>query len=82
MRPSNADALLERFLHYNVQAVFSGHFHGYTERSSNGTMLFTDKCCALKRFNHDGTKEKGYFICTLKDGTVEHEFIQMNEKVV
>jgi len=26
-------------------------------------MITTNRCCALKRNNHDGTKEKGCFVC-------------------
>jgi predicted phosphodiesterase len=62
-RPLNAEALLERFLDFNLQAVFSGHFHGFTERTSGQVTLTTNRCCALKRANHDGTNEKGYFVC-------------------
>jgi hypothetical protein len=76
-RPSNADALLERFKPINLQAVFCGHFHGFTERRVGDVVLTTDRCCALKRGNHDGTKEKGYFLCTAKDGKIAREFVQV-----
>lgn len=75
-RPSNADALLERFLDFNLQAVFCGHYHGFTERISGPVTLTTNRCCALKRANHDGTKEKGYFVCDVSDGKVERRFVQ------
>ena len=39
-RPSNTDALLERFKEYNLRAVFCGHFHGFTE-SKLGEAVFT-----------------------------------------
>lgn len=76
-RPGNADALLERFKLCNLQAVFSGHFHGFTERRVHETTFTTNRCCALKRGNHDGTKEKGYFLCTAQDGRITREFVQV-----
>ncbi|HXE42278.1 MAG TPA: metallophosphoesterase, partial [Candidatus Baltobacteraceae bacterium] len=75
-RPINADAALERFRDYNLQAVYNGHFHGFTEHKLGNTVLTTDKCCALKRNNHDGTPEKGYFICLVKDGAIHREFVE------
>jgi 3',5'-cyclic AMP phosphodiesterase CpdA len=75
-RPLNADDLLERFKPYNLQAVFCGHFHGFTERQQGDTTLTTNRCCALKRENHDGTKEKGYFVCTAQDGRISRAFIE------
>ncbi len=75
-RPKNADALLDRFRDYNLQAVYCGHFHSSTERTSGKTLLTTGRCCALKRENHDGTKEKGYVVCTIKDGTIHREFVE------
>jgi 3',5'-cyclic AMP phosphodiesterase CpdA len=75
-RPSNADALLELFLDFNLQAVFSGHFHGFTEREAAGVILTTNRCCALKRGNHDGTKAKGYFLCSAEDGQLHRSFVE------
>jgi len=75
-RPANADALLDRFKPFNLQAVFCGHWHGFTERRLGDATLTTNRCCALKRGNHDGTKEKGYFVCTARDGKVTREFVQ------
>ena len=77
MRPKNADDLLARFRAHRVPAVFGGHFHGYTERKLGETTFTTDKCCSLRRENHDGTKEKGYFLCRAKDGKVRHTFIEV-----
>lgn len=81
-RPLNADALLDRFLPYNLQAVFSGHFHGLTERRLNKTLLTTHPCCALKRTNHDQTKAKGYYLCTASDGQITREFVEMAANVI
>jgi hypothetical protein len=75
-RPLNADNLLEYFKPYNLQAVFCGHFHGFTERRLGDTTLTTNRCCALKRTNHDGTKEKGYFVCTASEGRISREFVE------
>jgi hypothetical protein len=27
--------------------------------------------------NHDGTKEKGYFVCQAKEGKVERKFVEV-----
>ena len=75
-RPINADALLDRFREFNLQAVFSGHFHGFTERRAGATILTTNRCCALKRSNHDGTKEKGYFVCSAGQAGISREFVE------
>jgi predicted phosphodiesterase len=75
-RPSNADWLLDQFREFNLKAVFSGHFHGFTEREAGQTVLTTNRCCALKRDNHDGTKEKGYFVCAVKDGEINRRFVE------
>lgn len=75
-RPTNADDLLDRFREFNLQAVFSGHFHGFTERTRGGATLTTNRCCALKRANHDRTKEKGYFVCTAREGRITREFVE------
>ena len=76
-RPKNADELLIRFKEHNLQAVFNGHYHGFTERQFGRVILTTNKCCAISRENHDGTKEKGYFLCTAKDGKVTRSFVEV-----
>ena len=35
------------------------------------------KCCAISRANHDGTKEKGYFLCTASAGGIQREFVEV-----
>jgi 3',5'-cyclic AMP phosphodiesterase CpdA len=79
-RPLNADALLERFKPYNLQAVFSGHYHGFTERQLGAATLTTNKCCSFKRGNHDGTKEKGYFLCEALGGKLTRTFIEFKDQ--
>ena len=78
-RPLNADAVLQRFGGMNVQAVFSGHFHGFTERHRDQTILTTDRCCSRIRDNHDGTKEKGWFVCQAARGQVSRQFVEFKQ---
>ncbi len=75
-RPLNADALLERFRDFNLQAVFNGHYHSLTERKLGDAIATTNRCCAFQRTNHDGTKEKGYFVCEASDGRVTRQFVE------
>jgi 3',5'-cyclic AMP phosphodiesterase CpdA len=76
-RPQNADRLLDLFRPVNLRAVYNGHFHGFTENKFQEAPVTTNRCCALKRSNHDKTKEKGYFLCTAENGTVRREFIEV-----
>lgn len=76
-RPGNADALLERFLDYNVQAIFSGHWHGFTEKSLRNATLTTNRCCSRVRANHDKTPEKGWFVCEARDGKITRRFVEI-----
>ncbi len=80
-RPSNAEGLLELFLKFNLQAVLNGHWHGYTENQWRDSLITTDRCCSRVRNNHDGTKEKGWFVCTAKDGHVTRRFVQIPEEL-
>lgn len=75
-RPRNADELLRRCLQLNVRAIFNGHFHGYTLRQVNDAILTTDRCCSRVRANHDGTPEKGWFVCQASDGDVTRRFVE------
>lgn len=76
MLPLNVDALLERFLDFNLREVFSGHYHAFTECWHRSAPLVTNRCCALVRDNHDGTKEKGYWLCSAAgDGRLTREFV-------
>ena len=76
MRATNADAVLERFKPLNLRAVYNGHFHGFTERVIGETTLTTNKCCSFFHANHDGTKEKGYFLCRAKEGNLTRTFVE------
>lgn len=76
MRPLNADDLLARFDGWDVRAYFSGHFHGYTACQRGAATVTTNRCCALKRNNHDGTKQKGYFVCEVMEGALVRRFVE------
>ena len=76
-RPLNADELLEKLVDVNVRAVFSGHFHGFTERRLKNAIFTTNRCCALKRNNHDKTTEKGFFVCEANGHHVLRSFVQV-----
>jgi 3',5'-cyclic AMP phosphodiesterase CpdA len=76
-RSLNADALLEKFKGHNLSCTFGGHHHGFTEKKIGEVVLTTNKCCSLTKGNHDGTKEKGYFVCSAKDAKVGARFVQV-----
>lgn len=75
-RPLNADALLERFLDFNLQAVFCGHYHSFTESTIDDTPVTTNKCCSLVATNHDGTTDKGFFVCQATAGKLTRRFVE------
>ena len=75
-RPLNADDLLQRCYGLNLQAVFCGHFHGFTERPFRHSTITTDKCCSRVRRNHDGTPEKGWFVCQAVNGEIKRRFVE------
>ncbi|MFO0845080.1 MAG: metallophosphoesterase [Gemmataceae bacterium] len=77
MRVTNPDAVGQRFKGYNLRAVFGGHHHGFTERKFRDVVLTTNRCCSFRAKNHDGTREKGYFVCTAKEGTVTRKFVEV-----
>ncbi len=76
MRPLNAEALLAKFKGWNLHAVFNGHYHAFTECQRDNAPITTNRCCALKRDNHDGTKEKGYFVCDVAEGQLTRRFVE------
>jgi Calcineurin-like phosphoesterase len=77
MRPLNADAVLDRFLEFNLSAAFCGHYHGFTERMARAATITTDRCCARVRGNHDGSQEKGWFVCrATESGEVTRRFVE------
>jgi 3',5'-cyclic AMP phosphodiesterase CpdA len=76
-RATNADQLLERFKEFNLVAIYNGHFHSLTQRRRGRTIITTNRCCSFFKHNHDGTKEKGYFLCRAKDGKIERKFVEL-----
>jgi hypothetical protein len=72
--------LLNRFKAYNLRAVFNGHFHSFTERDKGDYIITTNKCCSFRRNNHDGTPEKGFFVCKAKSGRIVREFIEVDRE--
>jgi 3',5'-cyclic AMP phosphodiesterase CpdA len=76
-RPTNADALLERFLDFNLHDVLNGHWHGFTEKTWQHATVTTNRCCSRVRNNHDGTKEKGWFVCEVADGRLTRRFVEI-----
>src|SRR5262245_35291838 len=76
-RPKNADDVLKRLIDYNLRAAFSGHYHAFTETKTGDAVLTTNRCCAFARGNHDGTKEKGYFLVTAQGGKLERVFVEV-----
>lgn len=75
MRPLNADAVLERFLEFNLQGVFGGHYHASTRVEYRGIDLVTNRCCSRVRGNHDGSVGKGYFLVHCAEGRMTREFV-------
>ena len=76
-RPTNADRVLEPFREHNLQAVFCGHWHGFTERHVGAATLTTDRCCSFWHPNHDGDPRKGYFLCHARNGKVQRTFVDV-----
>jgi 3',5'-cyclic AMP phosphodiesterase CpdA len=75
-RPGNTDELLDRFRAFNLKGILSGHWHGYTLRWRGDVFALTNRCCALKRGNHDRTTAKGYMVCEARDGAITHRFVE------
>jgi Icc protein len=75
--PANAPALVELLLKLNLVAVFSGHWHGLSERTVGHSLLATSRCCARVRQNADKSPLKGWYVCTAKpDGTLTRRFVE------
>jgi 3',5'-cyclic AMP phosphodiesterase CpdA len=77
MRPTNADAVLERFKEFNLRGVFNGHWHGWGENVVSNVPIVTNSCCASRTKNHDGSTEKAYFLCHAKDGKIERKYVEV-----
>jgi predicted phosphodiesterase len=77
-RPLNGESVLERLREHNLRLVLGGHYHASTERRAGGITLVTTRCCSVSRGNHDGSKEKGYLLCEVKDGAVARTFVEVS----
>jgi 3',5'-cyclic AMP phosphodiesterase CpdA len=75
LRPLNAHAVIKAFDGHSVRGVFSGHWHGLTERHEHGLSLLTGRCCSRWRQNHDGSPQKGYLLCRVSGTDVTHQFV-------
>jgi 3',5'-cyclic AMP phosphodiesterase CpdA len=76
-RVTNADQVLDRFKEFNLVAVYNGHFHSFTQRRRGPTVITTNRCCSFFKQNHDGTKEKGYFVCQAIEGKIDRKFVEV-----
>lgn len=77
-RPNGTDDMLERFKPVNLRGVFCGHYHAFTLRQRGEAFAVTNRCCALKRNNHDGSSGKGYFVAEARDGAVTYRFVEVD----
>jgi 3',5'-cyclic AMP phosphodiesterase CpdA len=75
-RPGNADELLERFNPFNLKGIFGGHYHAFTLRWQERVFALTNRCCALKRNNHDKSPGKGYLVCEARDSLITYRFVE------
>jgi hypothetical protein len=74
-RPLNAPAVLARFRHHNLRAVFNGHWHGFSQREIGHTTIATNRCCSWWRKNNDGSPDKGYLLCrATSEGSITRSF--------
>jgi hypothetical protein len=74
-RPSKSDELLKRFEKFNLQSIFNGHWHGYTQTLLGDATVTTDRCCSRIRMNHDGSPLKGWFVCQARAGKITRRFV-------
>jgi 3',5'-cyclic AMP phosphodiesterase CpdA len=75
LRPVNARAVIEPLRDCRFQGSFGGHWHGWTEPVDNGVHLVTGRCCSWWRTNHDGSDQKGYFVCRAMGERLQHRFV-------
>ena len=76
-RSANADQFLDRFKHFNLQAILNGHWHGYSETNLREAWITTNRCCSRARNNHDGSPVKGWFVCEAGAGRVTRRFVRI-----
>ncbi len=76
MCPLNAEAVLERFVGFNLRGVFGGHYHARTVRTRGEMELVTNVGVSRVRENHDGTTGKGYWLVDgATDGTLQRTWV-------
>ena len=68
--------ILERLRDFNLRGVFGGHYHATTRCEVRGAEIVTNQCCSRLRGNHDGTRQKGYWLVTARDGALSREFVE------
>jgi calcineurin-like phosphoesterase family protein len=76
-RPRNANDLLDHFRPFNLRAVFNGHRHQLTEKRVNDVPITTNHCCSSWCPNHDGSLDKGYFLCHARNGQITRTVVGM-----
>lgn len=81
-RPKNSADLLKRFENFNVQAVFNGHWHGYSNMLFKDAIISTNRCCSRFRGNHDGSKEKGWYVCEAGQGKVTRRYVAAPKELI
>ena len=79
MRLANTEAIMDRLKPFNLAAAFNGHYHAFTEKKIGESIVTTNRCCSHAKSNHDGTKEKGYFLVDAKDGKLNRQFVEVKK---
>jgi 3',5'-cyclic AMP phosphodiesterase CpdA len=75
-RPTNAPELIGRFAGHNLSFAFSGHSHRLTWRWLGKLTLTTNHCCSFREPNHDGVRQKAYFLCCANvDGSITTTYV-------
>jgi 3',5'-cyclic AMP phosphodiesterase CpdA len=73
---TNALEVLGRFRGHDLRSAFTGHAHRITWREVGGVTITTNRCCSFREPNHDGVRDKAYFVCRANaDGTVSRRFV-------
>jgi 3',5'-cyclic AMP phosphodiesterase CpdA len=75
---TNAGEVLALFERHRLTNALSGHLHRLTWRRVGRVSFTTNHCFSFREPNHDGFKEKAYFLCTANpDGTVRRRRVQL-----
>jgi hypothetical protein len=76
-RSTNAEEVLGLFEGRRLVHVFSGHYHGLTERRWRQATLSTCRALSVSRDNHDGSPQKGFLLATARGGTIGYRFVEV-----